>query len=313
MMNKPIKPLIFIDFDETITTVDTIALLGQFGINHQLNNNSNNENTIPKSWSYFTNTYLEDYQQVKKEQSSFNNDNENNKEISRKTKRNTTLVSFIKEHSDTIEPFRKVEQQSLDRIASFEVLKGLTSKEWQQAGAHHAPLRPYSDTLFKNENVLDRLYIVSLNWSKDWILGALYRNQSDSSSSINMLKKSHILSNDLEFDSTHHLSTGKIIPSILLTSDKLINIQSILQKKQKQLNQNTKIPWIYIGDSMGDLLPLLECDKGIIIGRNEKLLETLKHMDIPIQENLNTITTDKKKIVYRVDDWEQILNSNLLE
>ncbi|CAO3616105.1 unnamed protein product [Cunninghamella blakesleeana] len=158
------------------------------------------------------------------------------------------------------------------------------------------------------DDLFNRLYIVSLNWSKDWILGALNQHHSCS------LDKSHILCNDLEFDPITHQSTGKILPSILLSNDKLKIIQSILAQRQQQMAITHKVPSIYIGDSMGDLLPLIECDIGIIIGSNEKLLTTLKQLDIHIQEDLNRLSNDTTtKVIYRVDGWETILNSSLLQ
>ncbi|CAO3616101.1 unnamed protein product [Cunninghamella blakesleeana] len=140
-MNKNIKPLIFIDFDETLTTKDTISLLGQYGINQQLKNN--NTTTIPTNWSYFTNSYLEDYQQIKEKETnvslSFTSSSFSIENIKEKI--------FLKE-----EPFRKVEQASLDRIAFHKVLKGITSKEWQQAGANQVQLRPSSDLIFNHQH-----------------------------------------------------------------------------------------------------------------------------------------------------------------
>ncbi|KAI8343073.1 HAD-like domain-containing protein [Chlamydoabsidia padenii] len=264
-MPKSIKSLVFVDFDETITLKDTIGLLGQVGVDAH-------NSRIP--WSYFVQSYLDDYHHVKQ-----------------------TLPqpgNTVKQQVDYLDGFRHVEQASLARVSDSGILGGLDRQQWQQAGATKVQLQPSVKSTLMNQVEPDRLYIVSLNWCKDWIRGALGGYG---------LKDDHLLCNDLEYDPATHLSTGLIRPSILNTCDKARHIQSVLE----QYNTTRSI---YIGDSMGDLLPLVQCDVGIIIGKNKKLLEGLQQVGITVQEGLSPTTSPD--LVYRVDDWDTIAQSGIL-
>ncbi|ORZ21388.1 hypothetical protein BCR42DRAFT_389138 [Absidia repens] len=302
-MKTAIKPLVFVDFDETVTVKDTIGLLGQTGVEAQ-------GSSIP--WSYFVESYLEDYNREKQRQEQLPSSH-------------FASMTILQQHVASIDSFRSVEKASLDRISASGVLGGFTRQQWQQEGAARVPLRPSAQSTLLNQVAPDRLYIVSLNWCKDWIRGALLsgRETADSQTPCYrdyVLDDDHLLCNDLTYDPTTQKSTGFIQPSILNTSDKSRYIQSILQKhNQKKLPHDRPTPSsIYIGDSAGDLLPLVECDIGIIIGNNSRLLETLRQAEITVKDGLDplkTITTNQRstsKVIYRVDDWNTIAESGIL-
>ncbi|KAI8086628.1 HAD-like domain-containing protein [Halteromyces radiatus] len=271
-LHRTMKPLIFVDFDETITTKDTIGLLGQTGVQYH-------GSRTP--WSFFVQAYLDDYK--------------------RKQQQILQKGTTLKQQVEYMDQFRHVEKASLDRISHWGILSGFTRQQLYQAAASQVTLQPSVQDLLEQVGPT-RLYIVSLNWSKDWIRGALLSGQHDFD-----LKDDHMLCNDLVFDPATQKSTGIIQPSILNTSDKFRHIESILQQSVDHPRS------IYIGDSMGDLLPLVECDIGIIIGKNQQLLDTLAQAGIIVKEGLDSYsTTNTIKVVYQVNDWQTILKSGIL-
>ncbi|KAI8098431.1 HAD-like domain-containing protein [Gilbertella persicaria] len=135
------SPLLLVDFDQTITTKDTIALLGQFGLSLKQN----------KPWSFFVDNYLQDYNKVSIPD---------------------THTDF-RSYAASLDSYRPVEKASLERVSQYKVFEGLTRQQLFDQGAEHSKeyLRPHViETLQQHR---DHVRIVSLNWSKDWIQGFL--------------------------------------------------------------------------------------------------------------------------------------------
>ncbi|KAG0167557.1 hypothetical protein DFQ28_005826 [Apophysomyces sp. BC1034] len=250
--------LILVDFDKTITTNDTMALLANTALN--ITGSS-------LSWSYFTNAYMEDYQR-------------------QLATMNTSAAPW-----EQLDAFRPVEKASLDRVSQHKLFKGLTQEQLQSAGKALAPTYLQPGVLEALEKVKARLHIVSLNWSKDWILGFLEPLQ---------LPREQVHSNDLEFDDTGR-TTGLIQQQLLTTGDKKREVETIMKS-------NSKAKTVYVGDSVGDLLPLVEADAGIVIGKDTSLLDAIKGMGKKIREGVKRAPNT----VYRVDTWDQITDSGIL-
>jgi hypothetical protein len=230
-MSKSVKPFVFVDFDETISVMDTIGLLGQVGVEAH-------DSRIP--WSFFVQSYMDDYNRVKH---------------NLQAQQHQCVSSSLTHHVTSLDGFRHVEQASLARVSDSGILGGLSRHQWQQAGANKVKLQTSVQSTLLNQVEPNRLYIVSLNWCKDWIRGALLLgHDGDSNYDHYDLKDDHLICNDLGYDPTTQLSTGVIQPTILNTSDKFRQIQSILQLHQRD---DASVPKsVYIGDSVGDLLPL---------------------------------------------------------
>ncbi|KAI8381496.1 HAD-like domain-containing protein, partial [Radiomyces spectabilis] len=221
--------LVLIDFDLTITTKDTTSILGEAALRMTGN---------PTSWSFFTDAYMDDY---RKHRGSLPPSND-------------TSIEAVARRLDS---YRHVEAASVTRISEHQVFRGLTKEQLRSAGiAHQHLLRP---GVLEALQLIPHLKIVSLNWSKDWILGMLDPLP---------LQRDQIHCNDLEFQ--HELATGLVVQRVLTTMDKKKEVQAI---KDALSSSPKKV--IYIGDSLGDLLPLVEADIGIVIGNNETLLSTL--------------------------------------
>lgn len=201
------SPLILVDFDQTITRNDTIGLLGQFGVSHS--------HTTAKPWSYFVDRYLEKYREHR----------DHLPDIPK-----GDFEAFIEQ----LDSYQPIEKDSLARVSKHGVFANIHRQAFMEEGA-----RLGSDQLQAGAvNVLKKykchIRIVSLNWSKDWILGFLNELSLD---------KKQIYSNDLSFDQDQ-VSTGEIVPQILTTGDK----QRIIDTFKKQGDRA-----FYIGDSLGDI------------------------------------------------------------
>lgn len=205
---NPLPPLILIDFDQTITKKDTISLLGEFGVT---------QTNIPNPWSYFVNSYLEDYR--------------NHKDHLPDLPKDSNFSAFTQQ----LDSYKPVEKASLARVSKHKVFKGIPRTAFTEEGKRlrEAILQPNVISVLKQYK--DDVRIISLNWSKDWILGFIQELD---------LRKEQVFSNDLKFTSDN-ISTGEIVPHILTASDK----QRIIKESVVKPNQRV----IYIGDSLGDI------------------------------------------------------------
>jgi 2-hydroxy-3-keto-5-methylthiopentenyl-1-phosphate phosphatase len=268
------SPIILIDFDQTITQKDTIAILGQTALD--LNHHS-------KSWSYFTDSYLDDYRKHKAQ-------------LPELPKHDFTA------YLNQLESYRPIEKASLARVSAHKVFKGISQNTLNKAAKEQSSklLQPHVLSVLQEHQ--EAIRVVSLNWSKDWILGMLHPLN---------LSRQQIYSNDLEFIKEE--ATGEIMAEILTTGDKKRAIDA--SKKDAAV--------IYIGDSTGDMLPLgknddnisndptsnefiylyiVESQVGIIIGQDGSLLKALNDYGFKVQEQVNGQVNG----IYRVDNWLQI-------
>lgn len=79
------------------------------------------------------------------------------------------------------------------------------------------------------------------------------------------LNELNIHANDFTYEGS--VSTGDIVKKVESPIDKVQQFRSIL----KNCNNDKKKLTVYIGDSLGDLLCLLEADVGIVIGSSSSL------------------------------------------
>ncbi|OAD75234.1 hypothetical protein PHYBLDRAFT_143495 [Phycomyces blakesleeanus NRRL 1555(-)] len=205
-VSQHLRPLVLVDFDQTITIKDTIELLAKTALSLTQSN---------LTWDYFVDAYMRDYDQVI---------------------RQNFMDPIVKERA-----LVKAEQDSLTRVTKNNVFKGLKRQDLLDAGRREATksLRPGVIDALKQISPSDQLHIVSLNWSKDWILGFLDPLG---------LSQAQIHCNDLVYGGDG-ISTGVIEQNILTTQDKKREMDQIISSSQQTST-------VYIGDSLGDLLPL---------------------------------------------------------
>lgn len=263
-----IPMLVLIDFDQTITINDTIASLGQFGVSQTHNS---------KPWSYFVDSYLQEY---------------------RHHRDHLPKVTDFKAFIQQLDSYRPIEQASLSRISNHKVFQGISRQAFIQQGIKLSQIELQPNVISTLKAHKENIRIVSLNWSKDWILGFT----KDVG-----LKPEQIYCNDLTFE--NDICTGEIIPHILTAGDKQRIIKSSITTTEKI---------IYIGDSLGDIealgnpnkilyshsintLYIVESDIGIIIGKDNSLIQSLNHFGYSVQDDIT-----KPSHLYRIDHWDQI-------
>jgi hypothetical protein len=97
-------------------------------------------------------------------------------------------VATIEQKTKQLSSLKPVELASLERVSNAGVFARLTRDEIRNGAMELVPVRDHLQQALQSN--IDNLFIVSINWSKDWILGAL------ASSSLSL---SAVLSNDLAF------------------------------------------------------------------------------------------------------------------
>lgn len=196
--------LILIDFDQTITINDTIGSLGQFGIS---------QSHCSKPWSYFVDSYLQEYKDHKQ---------------------CLPKANTFNEFTQQLDSYRPIEKASLTRISHNKVFQGISREAFTQQGMRLSGTELQPNVISVLKAYKDNIRIVSLNWSKDWILGFT----SDLG-----LKREQIYCNDFKF--VNDICTGEIIPHILTAGDKQRIIKSSISSSTEKV--------VYIGDSLGDI------------------------------------------------------------
>jgi len=110
--------------------------------------------------------------------------------------------------------------------------------------------------------------------------------------------------------------TGKLTKGtgvgICTAFDKLREMNYVLSNRFV----GAKAPYtvVYIGDSNTDLLCLLHAEIGIIMGSNEDFLATCERLGIQVSRDLSTEgLTNYGGTLYNCKDWNEVINSGLLE
>ncbi|TPX38554.1 hypothetical protein SeMB42_g06301 [Synchytrium endobioticum] len=133
---KSIFLALILDFDETITSRDTISYIA---------NLSYTLHPTTPPWSYFTSAYMNDYNHVQPDPS--------------------TLESYISS-------FTTIEKASLERVNARKVLSGIPQAALSNSPTDlQAPHYRHFMNAFKATHAAAVCRVVSLNWSKDLISG----------------------------------------------------------------------------------------------------------------------------------------------
>ncbi|KAK6205650.1 HAD-like domain-containing protein [Scheffersomyces amazonensis] len=217
--------LIITDWDETVTSEDTIKLVAQVPYD-------NNDNLEPK-FQYFTDIYLASYKKYVAEfYQQYGNRDSLDKEI-----------LFQR-------GMKQVELSSVTALANHKIFANLSENQFARQ-ASNIKLRPGFVDCFRSIQKLNiPIVILSINWTSILIKQALRDAGLD-------CDYANFLVNEFEFDD-NHITTGNWVetPSIRTALDKL--------ELTKQLIANSTNS-VYLGDSSTDLLSLLHVDTGIII------------------------------------------------
>jgi hypothetical protein len=224
---------LFIDFDGTITQSDTIDILVQYAIW----STGKRESVYKDTWTQIVKAWEDDMKAYKREHPF-------------PVKRSEVLA--------WLEGQRAVEEASIQRINASNIFEGadfmtLFGAGRQAVAEGHVKLRKgFLEFIQHLEQAGIEVTIVSVNWSEDWIRGCISPATPN------------ILSNTIDL-------TGKIVPSkgtrrsadrLMLTGgDKVQEVMlSVLGTPDGESGSLS-----YIGDSLTDLLCLIECKNGIVM------------------------------------------------
>lgn len=125
----------------------------------------------------------------------------------------------------------------------------------------------------------------------------------------------HIHANEFEYKNS--LSTGEIIKKVESPIDKLQAFTDILKNSDENDKKNLTI---YIGDSVGDLLCLLEADIGIVIGSSSSLRRIGSHFGVSFVPLFPALIKKQKEhvegsefswkrlsgVLYTVTSWAEV-------
>ncbi|KAJ4954406.1 hypothetical protein NE237_011189 [Protea cynaroides] len=241
--------VIFSDFDLTCTIVDSSAILAEIAIlTAPKYDKSGTENPLPRmssadlrnTWGVLSGQYTEEYEQCIES-----------------IMPGEEVQDFNYEGlSNALEKLSDFEKRANARVVESGVLKGLNLEDIKKAGERlilQDGCTGFFQKIVKNEGLKADVHILSYCWCDDLIRSAF------SSGGLNVL---NIHANQIVYEES--ISTGEIIKKVESPLDKLKAFKEIRGNDGKQLS-------VYIGDSVGDLLCLLEADVGIVVGSSSSL------------------------------------------
>ncbi|WOL19277.1 putative aminopyrimidine aminohydrolase, mitochondrial [Canna indica] len=249
--------VIFSDFDLTCTVLDSCAILAEIAIltaskvgqsapdGPDSLNAQRSPSDVRNSWDILSQQYTEEHEHCIK--SIFPSEQA-------KTFDYESLCKSLEQLSD-------FEKRANSRVIESGLLKGLNLEDIKRAGErlilHDGCKEFFQKAINIKENFNADFHILSYCWCADLIRSAF--------ASVGCLNNLSIHSNEFNYEGS--ISTGEIVRMMESPLDKAKKFRSILANLGKEKRRFS----IYIGDSVGDLLCLLEADVGIVIGSSSSL------------------------------------------
>lgn len=293
--------ILFSDFDLTCTVVDSSAILAEIAIvmapksdkiesENQLARMSSAD--LRNTWGLLSQLYTEEYEECIESILS------------------SEKVDDFKYESlcKALEQLSDFEKRANTRVIESGVLRGLNLEDIKRAG-ERLILQDGCTTFFKkvlkNEKLSANVHILSYCWCGDLIRSAF------SSGDLCELK---IHANEFTFKDS--ISTGEIIKKVQSPIDKLGAFKNIFN----DCSNDRKNLSVYIGDSVGDILCLLEADIGIVIGSSSSLRRVGTHFGVSFVPLFPGLVKKQKEYVdeglsswkglsgslYTVSSWAEI-------
>ncbi|XP_078440059.1 heme oxygenase-like, multi-helical [Wolffia australiana] len=287
------------DFDLTCTVVDSSAILAEIAIlstqkTDGIDKNDptvRNSSDLRSSWNALSRLYTEEYEQCIEN-------------ILTQTEAKEFDYDGLRKALEQLSDFEK---RANSRVCESGVLKGLNKDDIKLAGGRLI-LQDGCKTFFQNivskkEELNADIHLLSYCWCGDLIRSAF------SSGGLDVLG---IHANELQFDGS--ISTGEIVRKMESPLDKIGAFKEILQDSPKHLS-------VYIGDSVGDLLCLLEADVGIVVGSSASLRRVGSHFGVSFVPLLPGLVKKQKLldegsasplwkglsgVLYTVSSWAEI-------
>ncbi|KAG2580819.1 hypothetical protein PVAP13_6NG366000 [Panicum virgatum] len=209
-----------------------------------------------------------------------------------------------------LEVLAEFEKLANSRVVDSGVLRGMNLEDIRKAG-ERLILQDGCKNFFQKigktrENLNLDIHILSYCWCAELIRSAF--------SSVGCLDGLNIHSNEFVFEGS--VSTGQIERKMQSPLDKVEKFKSI----KSGMDSTAPSLSVYIGDSVGDLLCLLEADIGIVVGSSTSLRRVGKQFGVSfvplfpgLVEKQRQLTEQEKSrfksrsgVLYTVSSWSEI-------
>lgn len=297
----PIDKLIA-DFDGTVSEVDTLGLLVQTATKHRMIVGETGAQASYREWRETVEWYSQQCAHIVDEWLTCDHEETTHvQSIPRSASDLTGLRGFL-------DAFEALEYSSTRRVIETKFLSGLTQETLKALGRSVQKRPGVFKVMEEMRTIGVKIEILSANWSKAFIEGAM-EGLCD-----------QITTNCLVFDKSGR-STGEINLRVISAQDKLRHFlrrkcercpiaPSQSAKKQQDILGTRAGRTLYIGDSVTDLLAILEADFGVLIGTKQTAVQAIKQFGIPIQtitdqDRIDSIHHDERAVL-RVDSWETL-------
>ncbi|KAM1052193.1 hypothetical protein FF1_033677 [Malus domestica] len=296
--------VIFSDFDLTCTIVDSSAILAEIAIvtapkSDQKSDQHQPENHIARmssadlrnTWGLLSRQYTEEYEQC----------------IESIVPTEKAVFDYEKLHK-ALEKLSDFERKANNRVTKSGVLKGLNLEDIKRAGERlilQDGCINFFQKIVKSENLNTNVHVLSYCWCGDLIRSAF---------SSGGLPELNVHANEFTFKES--ISTGDIVKKVESPINKVQSFKEIL----KNCSNDRKNLTVYIGDSVGDLLCLLEADIGIVIGSSSSLRRVATQFGVSFVPLFAGLVKKQKEctdgrssnwkgltgILYTVNSWAEI-------
>jgi phosphoserine phosphatase len=261
---------LILDFDETLTRKDTLALLAAAAYRLR----PAHLPPLPP-WRVFVDAYVRDYNQH-----------------AATYPRKKEARKSIQEEFEFLDSLLPVERASIHRIEAAGLFTGLRLDDIEAAAAKDVELRPGVADLCKaalRGGV--KVQVLSVNWSQAWIRGALKEEVKEGLP---------VFANELETDK-EGVTTGRILR--VMGNDE--GVWTALHK-ERWVSENTAGGRVYVGDSTTDLRCLLAADVGVVVG--DKLDAVCERIGVRLVKGLQEVDGNRggPKTLYKVQELEEV-------
>ncbi|KAJ2660325.1 hypothetical protein IWW48_003034 [Coemansia sp. RSA 1200] len=271
-------PLVLaLDFDKTLTEHDTIADVAAVAKRIRPEH---------RDFEWFVDEYIKDHDCFEREWAA--------RIDGRRGGGDSTIDRALLD--EYLEALRPVENASLHRVVDHRILAGVTADDLFAAGTA-VRFRPgAADTINHFIRTPDSsICVVSVNWSKSFIRGALSANGVDHS-------LVDIYCNDMAFDARTGLSTGHLPSTMVVASDKAGAIASV---KRAAAEKHGRPPILaYAGDSLTDLPALLDANVGLLFGDSKAPADWCEWLAVRFGEQRG-VRSDASQVLYKLDSWDK--------
>ncbi|KAG6590301.1 Bifunctional TH2 protein, mitochondrial [Cucurbita argyrosperma subsp. argyrosperma] len=293
--------VLFSDFDLTCTVVDSSAILAEIAMvrapkpdqtqpDDQITRMSSAD--LRNTWGVISRQYTEEYE-----------------ECIDKIAPPATEEFKYEDLCTALEQLSDFEKRANNRVVESGVLKGLNFEDIRRAGERliiQDGCFNFFRTATKSENLNVGVHILSYCWCADLIRSSF--------NSGGLLTQVTIHANEFAFEEA--VSTGDLVRKVESPIDKVNAFRKILENYGNDRKNST----VYIGDSIGDLLCLLEADVGIVVGTSSSLRRLATQFGVSFvplypsvvrkQRSLTEETECSWKglsgVLYTVNSWAEI-------